>query len=319
MKEIKTISAENDQTQLYREKFHSTSELVGDLYNLYAYIDGVFVKGDDVKVSIWDHSYLYGDSVFEGIRAYNGKIFKLTEHIQRLFESAKSIEITCPLSLQEMSEAVIRTFRINKIREGHGRATISRGIGRMGLDPRRCKEPSVTVLAYPFPPTYKGEAIRMITSSIRRKGPLSVDAKVKCSNYMDNILAKLQATAAGVDEAVMLDNQGYVAEATAENIFAVKNGKILTPPTTAALNGITRATIITIAEANGFEITEQDMTLHDLYTADEVFLTGTAAEIVPAKEIDGRKIGSGNLGNITAKLQGLYKRYVESEAGSPIF
>lgn len=304
--------------RLYAEKFPAASELLRDLNQHYVYIDGAFLKADEARVSVWDHGYLYGDSVFEGIRAYNGKIFKLGEHVERLFESAKSTGIACSLTRDEISEVVVQTFRINKIRDGHARIIMSRGVGRMGLDPRNCQASSVTVMAYPFPPVYKEKAIRMITSSVRRRGPLSVDARVKCSNYMDNILAKLQAIAAGVDEALMLDNQGYVAEATGENVFVVKKSKIATPYATAALSGITRDTVMEIARTNRFEVREQNMTDHDLYTADEVFLTGTAAEIVPVVEVDGRTIGSGQVGKITSEIQQMYKDYVRAH-GSPIY
>lgn len=303
---------------LYAEKFPAAGELLGDLHQLYVYIDGAFVKGDGARVSVWDHGYLYGDSVFEGIRAYEGGIFKLPEHVERLFESAKSTSINCTLTREEISEVVIQTFRINNIKDGHARIMLSRGVGTMGLDPRNCRASSLTVMAYPFPPVYKEKAIRMLTSSVRRKGPLSVDARVKCSNYMDNILAKLQAMAAGVDEALMLDNQGYLAEATGENVFAVKKNKIATPYATAALAGITRDTVMEIAHTDGFEVEEQNMTVHDLYTADEVFLTGTAAEIVPVLQIDGRTIGSGQVGETTTRIQQLYKEYVQAH-GSPIF
>lgn len=277
------------------------------------------MKGDEAKVSIWDHSYLYGDSVFEGIRAYDGKVFKLAEHVERLLDSARSIRIPCQLTSEELAQVVCETFKVNGIRDGHGRITVSRGVGSMGLDPRKCRVSSITVMTYPFPPTYGNKAVRLITSSVRRKGPLSIDSKVKCSNYMDNILAKLQAIAAGVDEALMLDSQGYVAEATAENVFAVRKSKIVTPYITAALRGLTRDTVMEIARLEGYQVFEENMTLHDLYTADEVFLTGTAAEVVGVGDIDGRIIGAGVMGTTTARLQELYKKYVLVQGGVPIF
>ena len=189
----------------------------------------------------------------------------------------------------------------------------------MGLDPRKTRMPSVVVMTYPLPATYGEKPVRMITSSVRRKGPLSVDAKVKCSNYMDNILAKLQAIAAGTDEALMLDGQGFVAEATAENVFVVKRGSLATPFTTAALQGITRDTVIELVRAEGVNVEERNLTVHDLYIADEVFLTGTAAEIAVVGELDGRTIGSGSMGKVTTQVRHLYQTYARSNHGTPIF
>jgi branched-chain amino acid aminotransferase len=304
---------------LFADRFTANNQVLGQLFDRYVFIDGRFVRGSEAKVSIWDHSYLYGDSVFEGVRAYGGRIFKLHEHVRRLFESAKSIRIVPPVGPDELEQVVLQTFRINELREGHGRVTISRGVGRMGLDPRNCKTASVTAMAYELPPTYGEKPIRLTTSAVRRKGPVSVDAKIKCSNYMDNILAKLQAIAAGTEEALILDSEGHVAEATAENVFVVKEGEVCTPFTDAALEGITRQTIMDLCRENGIPAHERTMTPHDLYVADEVFLTGTAAEVAAVGEIDGRTIGAGKMGEMTSKVRALYKNHVLAGPGSAIF
>jgi branched-chain amino acid aminotransferase len=299
--------------------FESLKEMLKDLYDQYVYIDGKFVKGEEAKISVWDHAFLYGDGVFEGIRAYDGKVFALDEHLNRLFESAKALNIVIPISKEELGQAILETLRKNKLKDAHIRPIVTRGVGRPGMDPKRAVRASVVVLAYPFPP-YAGEKpLRMIISSIRRKSPYAVDSKIKSLNYLDNILAKQQATAASVDEAVMMDVNGCVAEGTGENIFVVKNGKLYTPTTVAALDGITRRIVMELASKFGVEVQEKSITYQELYVADEVFLTGTGAEIVAVKEIDGRIIGNGEPGPLTEKITQEYKQYVRTTKVTPIY
>ena len=292
---------------------------VGDLYDLYAYIDGKFFKGDDAKISFWDHGFLYGDGVFEGIRLYDGKIFKLEDHVERLFDSAIGIRIEIPLTKEEMKRVIIETVKINNLRNAHIRPIVTRGMGKPGIDPKICVRPSVIVLAYPFPPILGKEPAKLITSSLRRKSPHSIDPRIKSLNYLDAILVKMQASNAKVDDAIVLDHSGYIAEASAENLFIVKNGKLFTPTTVAALEGITRATIMDIAGEMGIDVDEKNLVLGDLYTADEAFLTGSAAELVSIGEVDGRKIGSNTPGHITTKLADRYRKYSREEYTTNVY
>ena len=293
--------------------------VLGDLYDLYVYIDGKFLRGEDAKISVFDHGLLYGDGVFEGIRAYDGAVFKLDEHIDRLHDSAKAIGIDkIPLTKQELKEALLETLRRNRLQNAHIRVIITRGAGKPGLDPRRSVRPSVIVSAYPFPPLLGEKPVRLITASIRRKS-YSIDAKIKSLNYLDNVLAKLQAAAVGVDDAIMLDVDGSVGEGTGENLFVIKNEKIFTPSTLAALHGITRATVMQLAQKLGYEVCEKTVTIQELWTADEVLLSGTGAEITPVAEIDGRKIGKEAPGPITQKIRDAYKAYVKKEHRTPIY
>lgn len=289
------------------------NELVDDFFNLQVFINGEFVKGADAKISVWDHGLLYGDGVFEGIRAYKGGVLKLDEHLDRLFDSAKAIKIIIPISRDDIRQIVLEVARRNGLADAHIRIIVTRGIGKPGLDPRKCKQASVIVMAYPFPPLLGHQPIRLISSSIRRKAPASVDARIKSLNYLDNILAKLQANAAGADDAIMLDMNGCIAEATGENIFCVKQQVISTPLLTAALPGITRSTVIELARQMGYAAQERSITLGDLYTADEIFLTGSAAEVVPVGEIDGRIINDGKIGTITNKLMSAYEKIVTTK------
>ncbi len=278
------------------------------------------MKGQDARLPIWDHGLLYGDGVFEGIRAYAGHVFKLDDHLARLVDSMRGVDIRLDVDSVALRELVCEVLRRNELRDAHIRVIVTRGIGRPGLDPRNCTQPSLIVMAYPFPPLLGREPIRMISASLRRKAPYAVDARIKSLNYLDSILAKLQAIAAGVDDALMLDLDSRVAEATGENVFVVKNGVISTPLLVAALPGITRATVIDLAGDLGHAVQERALTLGDLYTADEVFLTGTAAEVVPVAEIDGRVIQGGETGPITAELIADYQALVTSgQFATPIF
>lgn len=305
---------------MFDEKFQpSLKEVVKELHDLYVYIDGRFVKGDEAKVSVWDHAFLYGDGVFEGIREYDGRIFKLDEHIDRLFDSAKGIGIRVPLTKEEVKKVVVETVRRNGLRDAHIRPIVARGVGAPGLDPNRCPRASLIVMAYPFPPILGEKPVKLLTSSVKRKSPHSVDSKIKSLNYLDNILAKMQSSAVGCDDAIMLDVNGLVAEGTGENIFFVKNGVIYTPTTVAALHGITRATIMEIAADLGYKTVEKDITIQELYSADEVFLTGTGAEVTAVGEIDGRRIGSEAPGVITKKIREEYFNYVRSRYVTSVY
>ncbi|MDK2790738.1 MAG: branched-chain amino acid aminotransferase [Methanothermococcus sp.] len=267
------------------------------------YLNGKFVEKEDAKISVYDHGVLYGDGVFEGIRAYDGVVFKLKEHIDRLYDSAKSILLEIPLSKEEMEDVVVETLKVNNLKDAYIRLVVTRGIGDLGLDPRKALEPTIFCIAEPMNPLLGNDGIRVITSSIRRLPVDVVNPAVKSLNYLNSILAKIQANYAGVDEAFLLDSEGYVAEGTGDNIFVIKNGVIKTPPVSSSvLRGITRDTIIDLAKELGYEVLEERLTLHELYVADEIFITGTAAEVVPVVEIDGRKINNGEIGNITKTL-----------------
>jgi branched-chain amino acid aminotransferase len=304
----------------YLMKKADLSELersINELFELYVYVNGQYVKGDKAVIPVWDHGLLYGDGVFEGIRVYDGRIFKLQEHIERLYDSAKAIGLTVPLTSQELTDVTKEVVRKNALRNGHIRQLVTRGIGRPGLDPRRCLTPTVIVQAYPFPALLGERPLRLITSAVRRKSPISVDARIKSCNYLDNILAKIQANYAGVDDAVMLDNTGFIAEGTGENIFLVKRGIVSTPTTAACLHGITRETVIDLCKSFGWPTYERNITMHELYTADEAFCSGTAAELVPICEVDGRRIGSGETGPYTEALIDKFKELVRTE-GTPV-
>jgi branched-chain amino acid aminotransferase len=295
--------------EMFVEKFQPPlPAMLGDTYDAYVFIDGRFVKGDEAKISVYDHGLLYGDAVFEGIRTYNGKVFKLDEHLDRLFDSAQALAMEVPLTRGEFEQVIYRLLELNGLQEAHVRPIVTRGSGRLGLDPRRSVRPTVIIIAVPMPPLLGEEPVRVITSGIRRKAPHSIDSKIKSVNYLDSVLAKLQANAVGADDAIFLDLNGFVAEATTENIFVIKKGQIFTPDVVAALEGITRATVMEEAAKLGHPVIVKNITYHELYTADEIFLTGTSAEIVPVKEIDGRIIGDGKVGPITAQLMQAYRK-----------
>ncbi len=300
---------------LFEERFKAASELIGEWSDYYVYINGFFLKGSQASFSAWDHGLLYGDGVFEGIRAYQGKMFRLDEHLERLYNSAHSIGISeVPLSPEEMRQAIVQSLRLNQLKDAHIKPVITRGIGIMGLDPRKASHPSVLIYSYSYSSILGVEPVHLITSSVRRKSPYSVDPSIKSLCYVDNILAKLQANSAGADDALMLDPDGFVAEATAANIFSYQDGKLYTPCTTACLPGITRAAIIELARTDGMETMERNMTVADFYVAEEVFLTGTAAEVVPVASIDGRNVRNEAPGGITRKLTRSFWQLVERES-----
>jgi branched-chain amino acid aminotransferase len=285
------------------------------------YIDGKFYDQRDAKISIFDHGLLYGDGIFEGIRAYNGRVFRLKEHIDRLFCSAKAILLKIPLARGAVTEAVLESCRRNKLRDGYIRLLVTRGIGTLGLNPNRCKRPSVIVIADKiqlYPPKLYERGMEIITVPTVRSLHSALNPAIKSLNYLNNILAKIEANNAGCEEAVMLNAGGYIAECTGDNIFVFKNGKLMTPPLSAgALYGITRQVVIEIAEQSGIPVSEPQLTRYDLFNADECFVTGTGAEIMPVVKIDGREIGTGKPGPLTNKLVSEY-RSLTKVSGEPI-
>jgi branched-chain amino acid aminotransferase len=285
------------------------------------FIDGKFLSEHDAKISVFDHGLLYGDGVFEGIRAYNGRVFKLKEHIDRLFYSAKAILLVIPMLPGKISEAVLESCRVNKIRDGYIRLVVTRGVGTLGLNPRSCKNPSVIIIAgkiQVYPTALYARGMEIVTVPTVRNLHSAVNPAVKSLNYLNNILAKIEANNAGVEEAVMLNAEGFVAECTADNLFIVKNGELFTPPLSAgALYGITRQTVVGLAQEAGLKVSEPNLTRYDLFNADECFLTGTGAEIMPVIKIDGRVIGSGKPGALTRKLVEDY-RALTKVSGEPI-
>ncbi len=279
------------------------------------YLNGEFVTKENAKVSVYDHGFLYGDGIFEGIRLYNGNIFKLREHLDRLYDSAKSIMLEIPLSYEEMQEAVAETLRKNNLKNGYIRLVVSRGPGDLGLDPRRSPKAWVIIIAEQlaiYPEEAYVNGLKTISVSPRRNLPDALNPKIKSLNYLNNILVKIQSNLAGVGEAIMLNSQGYVAEGSSDNIFIVKRGVVFTPPCyCGALEGITRLAIIELCAKHGIPLKEEPFTLHDVYVADEVFFTGTAAEVIAVREVDGRTIGEGKAGPVTTRLLKEFRGIVE--------
>jgi branched-chain amino acid aminotransferase len=281
------------------------------------YLNGEFVTKENAQISVYDHGFLYGDGIFEGIRIYDGNIFKCAEHLQRLYDSAKSIMLEIPLSIEEMEVALIESVRRNEMKNGYIRLVVSRGTGNLGLDPRRCPVANVIIIVEQLA-IYAEEdyvnGLKIVSVSTRRNVPDALNPKIKSLNYLNNILVKIQANLAGVGEALMLNAQGYVAEGSGDNIFIVKNGKLFTPPSwVGALEGITRASIMEICARMGLEVKEEPFALHDVYVADEVFLTGTAAEVIAVREVDARIIGSGKAGPITTQLLQEFRKLVKED------
>ncbi|RKQ88558.1 branched-chain-amino-acid transaminase [Brockia lithotrophica] len=287
----------------------------------WVFVDGDFVSKEEAKLSVYDHGLLYGDGVFEGIRAYEGKVFRLREHMERLYASAHAILLEVPYSLEDFEEIVLETLRRNELATGYIRIVVTRGRGDLGLDPRSCPRASVVVIAEPlalFPKELYEKGIRLFTVAVRRPRQDILPPQVKSLNYLNNVYAKVQARRAGYDEALLLNTEGYVTEGSGENIFVVKDGALLTPPPwVGILKGITRAAVLELAKERGIPAREEVLTLTDVYTADEVFLTGTAAEIVPVVEVDGRTIGAGKPGPITGELLEAFRALTRTE-GVPI-
>jgi branched-chain amino acid aminotransferase len=274
------------------------------------YIDGKYYNERTAKVSVFDHGLLYGDGVFEGIRAYNGRVFKLAEHIERLFASAKAILLTIPLSPDALSRAVVETCRKNKLRDAYIRLVVTRGPGGLGLDPKKCPKASIIIIAgkiQVYPPALYDRGLDIVTVPTVRNLHSAVNPAIKSLNYLNNILAKIEANNAGVEEAIMLNAEGYVSECTADNIFIVKRGELHTPPLYAgALYGITRATVMDLARAAGMTVAESNLTRYDVFNADECFLTGTGAELIPVVKVDARVIGDGKPGPVFRDLKTRY-------------
>jgi branched-chain amino acid aminotransferase len=288
---------------------------------LLIYLDGKFVPKAEAKVSVYDHGFLYGDGVFEGIRAYNGRVFKLKEHVDRLYDSAKAIAMDIPFTKEEMTETILETLRKNNLVDAYIRPIVSRGIGDLGLDPRKCEKPTVVVIAQSWGAMY-GDLYEVgltgVTVGIRRNAPDALSPNIKSLNYLNNILAKIEANEKGGDEAIFLDQSGFVSEGSGDNIFIIKNDKVYTPFTISNLKGITRATAIELLDEMGYKTIEANLGLFDLYTADEIFVTGTAAESAPLTKLDGRLIGTGKPGPLTKRMVEAFDKITQS-TGTPIY
>jgi branched-chain amino acid aminotransferase len=281
------------------------------------YLNGKLVEKEEAKISVFDHGVLYGDGVFEGLRAYNGRIFRLENHVDRLIDSAKAIMLNIPLSKKELIDAVVETVRANNIHDGYIRLVVTRGTGDLGLDPRKCPVASIFIIADKitlYPEEFYRNGMEIITVPTRRNIPEALNPCIKSLNYLNNIMAKIEAIHGGVHEALMLNSEGYVTECTGDNIFIVRDNVLLTPPTwVGALKGITRDVAMKLAKENKIEVMEEVLTRYDLYTADECFLTGTAAEIIPIIKIDSRIIGTGKPGDITMKIMQQFRELTQTE------
>jgi branched-chain amino acid aminotransferase len=282
------------------------------------YVSGAFRPAAEATVSVFDHGLLYGDGVFEGIRAYNGRVFKLERHIDRLFDSAKAIRLEIPHSHAEVCDIVVETCRRNEITDGYIRLVVTRGPGDLGIDPRKCRRAELIVIARQLTMyTAASSGIRLITSTFRRNAPDATSPSIKSLNYLNNILARIEANDRGADEALMLDGQGYVAEATVDNFFIVTDHALVTPPTATNLKGVTRETLLGLAASLGIRAEERPFTLFDVWTAKEAFICGTGAEVVPVVSVDARTIGDGTVGPVTGRIVAAYNQLVRSQ-GTPI-
>ncbi len=285
------------------------------------YLDGQYLSEDDAKISVFDHGLLYGDGVFEGIRIYNKRVFKLDEHLNRLYGGAKAILLEVPLAPADLKAAVLETVRRNDLTDGYIRLVVTRGKGDLGLNPIKCPKPTVFIIAatisiYPDEVYHKG--MKIVTVSTRRNLIEALNPRIKSLNYLNNILATLEVNRSDAQEGLMLNADGYVTECIVDNFFLVDNGVIVTPPTsTGALKGITRDTVIELAREAGYTVDERVITLHDVYVADEAFLTGTAAEIAPITNVDERHIGDGQPGPVTTDLMKRFHDYARAN-GTPI-
>jgi branched-chain amino acid aminotransferase len=281
------------------------------------YLDGKFVESDDAKISVFDHGLLYGDGVFEGIRLYGGNIFRLDEHLERLEQSAKAIMLQMPLTREQLAWATCETCRQNGLTDAYIRLVVTRGVGDLGLAPWLCPKPSLFIIASKislYPKEYYDNGLAIVTVPTRRISPAALPPTIKSLNYLNNILGKIEARQFGALEAIMLNDQGYVAECTADNIFVVHKGEILTPAASqGALKGITRSTIIDIAKDLKLPLRETDLTRYDVWCADECFLTGSGAEVIPVVKLDGREIGSGKPGPVTQKVLAEFRKRVLTE------
>jgi len=275
--------------------------------SLKVYINGQLFDKEDAKISVYDHGLLYGDGVFEGLRSYSGNVFRLDEHLDRLWDSAKAIWLEIPMTKQTMAQAINDTLAANNIKDGYIRALVTRGAGTLGLDPNRTSDPQVIIIADKialYPEELYERGLDIVTVSVIRNHPAALSPRIKSLNYLNNILAKIEGLNAGCVEALMLNHKGEVAECTGDNIFLVSNGQLLTPPIEAGiLEGVTRNAVMELATGQGIPVHEVPLTKHDVYIADECFLTGTAAEVIPVVKVDNRKIGTGEPGPMTRNLR----------------
>lgn len=278
------------------------------------FLDGEFVRKEDAKISVYDHGFLYGDGVFEGIRVYGGNIFRLDQHLKRLYNSAKAIMLEIPYTSEEFTDIIVQAIQKNGFKDAYIRVVVSRGEGDLGLDPYNCSKPSVIVIVEKlaiYPKELYESGLEIVSVGSRRNAPDALSPKLKSLNYLNNILVKIEAHLSGASEALMMNSQGYVAECSADNIFIVKGNQVITPPGyIGALEGITREAIMEMAEGLGYEVKEEPFTRHDVYVADEVFLTGTAAEVIAVVKVDGRQIGDGTPGETTKALLSEFRKQV---------
>lgn len=285
--------------------------------SLQVYLNGQFVDEQNAKVSVFDHGFLFGDGIFEGLRSYAGVVFRLKAHVDRLWYSAKSLNFEIPMTKEEMIEAIKETIQRNNIDNGYVRVVVTRGIGTLGLDAHLCEHPQIVIIANRlklYPPEVYANGLTLVTASTVRNNHNMLSPRVKSLNYLNNIMAKIEGHTAGCVEALMLNQKGEVAECTGDNIFFVKDGKLYTPPVDAGiLEGVTRNTVLELARELGIETFEVPFTRHDLYTADESFLTGSAAEVVPVTRLDGRQIGSGKAGPVTLRILDRYRLETQNE------
>ncbi|GIW82745.1 MAG: branched chain amino acid aminotransferase [Gemmatales bacterium] len=276
------------------------------------YVSGQLVDKENAKISVFDHGLLYGDGVFEGIRLYNRKVFRLRQHLERLYESARHIALDIPLTIDEMNQAVLDTVAANDLNDGYIRLVVTRGVGTLGLDPDKTSNPQVIIIVDSialYPAEFYENGLEIVTVSTIRNHPNALNPRIKSLNYLNNIMAKMEGHQAGCVEALMLNHNGEIAECTGDNIFLVKDGRLLTPPPHAGiLVGITRDAVIELARAANIPVSEPTLTRHDVYAADECFLTGTAAEVIPVVKCDGRPIGNGKPGPITKQLREAFHR-----------
>jgi branched-chain amino acid aminotransferase len=283
------------------------------------YIDGKLYEKGEARISVYDHGLLYGDGVFEGIRVYGGRIFRCAEHLDRLFASARAITLEVPMDRQALQDAMHQTLAATGLRDAYIRLLVTRGEGNLGLDPHACPTPSVIIIADSialYPQEHYEKGLELVTVSTVRTPANVLNPRIKSLNYLNNILAKIECLQAGAHEAIMLNQEGFVAECTGDNIFILKDGRLVTPPVNAGiLEGITRQVVMELARGAGMEVLERNMTQFDLYVADECFLTGTAAEIAPVVRIDSRSIGDGRPGAVTKKLLQMFRDYIAASVG----
>lgn len=285
------------------------------------YLNGKLVPESQAKVSVFDHGLLYGDGVFEGIRSYHGRVFRLEEHVERLYDSAKAIDLKIPMTRKAMAEAVVKTCKANQVMDGYIRLVVTRGVGSLGLNPYLCKKAQVIIIAGAiqlYPKEMYENGLKIVTVGTTRNVSEAVNPRIKSLNYLNNVLAKIEAINSGCMECIMLNAQGFVAEASGDNVFVVRRGELITPPVwCGALDGITRRAVMELATAQGYVVREDVLNRYDLYIADEVFLTGTAAEIISVVDIDRRTIGNGKPGKVTRNLLNAFREMVKTE-GAPI-